>query len=42
MKPWIVKNKGLTVVLAIVVAAVLLAVFAGPGIWSAIATAHGF
>ena len=42
MKTWIANNKGLTIVLAFVVIVLLVAVVAGPGIWSAILAAHGF
>ncbi len=41
MKTWMANNKGLTIILAIVVVALLVVVVAGPGIWSAILAAHG-
>ena len=41
MKNWLTKNKGLTIVLVIVVLVFLVAVVAGPTVWSAILTAHG-
>jgi hypothetical protein len=41
MKEWMAHNKGLTLILAIVVVVLLVAVVAGPGIWSAILAAHG-
>ena len=41
MKTWLAKNKGLTIILVIVVMVLLVAVVAGPSIWSAILAAHG-
>jgi flagellar basal body-associated protein FliL len=41
MKNWLAKNKGLTIILVIVVMVLLVAVVAGPSIWSAILAAHG-
>ena len=41
MKTWLAKNKGLTIILAIVVMVLLIAVVAGPTVWSAILAAHG-
>ena len=41
MKTWMANNKGLTIILVIVVAALLVAVVAGPSIWAAILAAHG-
>ncbi|MCG3208576.1 MAG: hypothetical protein FOGNACKC_02186 [Anaerolineae bacterium] len=41
MKNWLANNKGLTIILVIVVVALLVAIMAGPGIWSAILAAHG-
>lgn len=41
MKNWLANNKGLTIILVIVVVALLVAIMAGPSIWSAILAAHG-
>ncbi len=41
MKSWIANNKGLTIILTIVVAALLVAVVAGPTIWAGVLAAHG-
>ena len=41
MKQWIANNKGITIILGIVVVFLLVAVVAGPDIWAAILAAHG-
>jgi hypothetical protein len=41
MKNWFTKNKALTFMLVMVVLGFLVAVVAGPGIWSAFLAAHG-
>lgn len=42
MKTWMTKNKGVTIVLAVAIAALGIAMVAGPTIWAAILRAHGF
>ncbi len=42
MKDRMANNKGMTIILSIVVVVLLVAVVAGPTIWSAILAAHGF
>ncbi len=41
MKEWIVNNKGITIILTIMVIALLTIVVAGPTIWAGILAAHG-
>ena len=41
MKGWIASNKGITIILVIVVAVLLVAVVAGPSIWAGVLAAHG-
>lgn len=41
MKAWMANNKGLTIILVIVVVALLVAVVAGPSIWAGVLAAHG-
>ncbi len=41
MKEWIANNKGISIILVIVLTFLLVAVVAGPSIWAAILAAHG-
>ena len=41
MKEWIANNKGICIILVIVIVFLLVAVVAGPSIWAAILAAHG-
>ncbi len=41
MKEWIANNKGISIIMVIVLTFLLVAVVAGPSIWAAILTAHG-
>lgn len=41
MKEWMANNKGLTIILAVVVLALLVVLVAGPDIVSAMLAAHG-
>ncbi len=41
MRNWMANNKGITIILVIVMAILLAAVVAGPSIWAAILAAHG-
>ncbi len=41
MKELIANNKGITIILGIIILFLLVAVVAGPGIWAAILAAHG-
>ena len=41
MKDWMTNNKGITIILVITIAVLLVAIVAGPSIWAGILAAHG-
>ena len=39
---WMANNKGITIILVMLIVILVVAVVAGPSIWAAILSAHGF